>query len=74
MIFQELGFKIIIITNQSGIARGLFSEDEYKELTATYVKNLEKSGIFIERVYHCPHHPDFDKNKSSCSVENLNLG
>ena len=66
LTFQELGLKIIIITNQSGIARGLFSEKDYKELTASYLRNLEKSGIFIERVYHCPHHPDFDKNKSIC--------
>ena len=67
LIFQELGFKMIIITNQSGIARGLFTENDYNKLTAKYIKTLEKSGIHIERVYHCPHHPDFDRGKSICN-------
>lgn len=66
LIFQELGFKIIIITNQSGIARGFFTEKDYEILTEKYIKILEKVGIHIEKIYHCPHHPDFDKNKYIC--------
>lgn len=52
-------FLIFIITNQSGIARGMYSEVEYQNLTKYYLHILKQSGISIRKVYHCPHHPDF---------------
>ena len=58
-ILSEKNFLLLIVTNQSGIARGMFSESEYNELTKYYIYILKKSGINIEKVYHCPHHPDF---------------
>lgn len=56
--FLNLGYKIIIITNQSGIARGYYSIDDYKKLTAWMVDEFKKNGIEITKVYHCPHHPE----------------
>jgi len=69
-------FKIIIITNQSGIARGIFNEKDYLMLTKRYVKQLEMHGIKITAIYHCPHHPsfsDFPYDKCDCRKPNPGL-
>ena len=69
-------FKIVVITNQSGIARGIFNEEEYLMLTKRYVKHLEMHGIEITAIYHCPHHPDFSafpNNKCNCRKPNPGL-
>ena len=55
---QEQGFHPIIVTNQSGIARGLFSEKEYLAFQ-TQVEDLLKSNyVSVLGTYYCPHHPD----------------
>lgn len=55
---QNLGYKIIIITNQSGIGRGYYSLKDY-ELLTEYMKNiLKKNKIFILDVLYCPHTPE----------------
>ena len=48
-------FKKIIVTNQAGIAKGIYSEKDYQELTNYYLKELEKRELKIDKVYHCPH-------------------
>ncbi|EOW9250404.1 TPA: D-glycero-alpha-D-manno-heptose-1,7-bisphosphate 7-phosphatase [Vibrio cholerae] len=53
----NLGFKLIIVTNQSGIARGYYSEEQYQILTKWYLNDLKDKGIEILDVFHCPHHP-----------------
>lgn len=58
-IFQNKGYIIVIITNQAGIARGLYSEDDYSKLTNWMIEQFQKQGIKIAGVYHCPHHPEF---------------
>jgi D-glycero-D-manno-heptose 1,7-bisphosphate phosphatase len=57
-ILKRLGYSIIIITNQAGIARGYYTEDDYYLLTDYYVRLINQSGVDILRVYHCPHHPN----------------
>jgi D-glycero-D-manno-heptose 1,7-bisphosphate phosphatase len=52
------GFLIIIITNQAGIARGFFSENDYNKLTEWMLNEFRLKGIEIAKVYHCPHHPE----------------
>ncbi len=56
--YQELGYLIVVVTNQSGIARGYYSEEDFRVLTEWMVAAFNKQGISIEDVYHCPHHPD----------------
>lgn len=56
--YQSLGYKIIVVTNQSGIARGYYGEAEFKELTGWMIKAFKEQGVVIDAVYHCPHHPD----------------
>jgi len=56
--FNNLGYKIIIITNQSGIARGYFKESDYQVLTQWMVNQFNKNNIDILDVFHCPHGQD----------------
>jgi len=57
--YLDKGYHIIVITNQAGIAKGLYSETDFLRLTSWMVKQFDKQGIKISKVYHCPHHPDF---------------
>jgi len=59
-IFKECGFKLIIVTNQSGIARGYFTEELLKEIHDFMHESLAESSIEVDAVYYCPHHPDAD--------------
>jgi len=55
---SNAGFKIIIITNQSGIARGMYSEQEFRILSEYITSELKKARVAIMATYHCPHHPE----------------
>jgi D-glycero-D-manno-heptose 1,7-bisphosphate phosphatase len=55
---ESLGYKLFVVTNQSGISRGYYSEQEFEKLTSWMIKEFEKRDIKIEKVYHCPHAPD----------------
>lgn len=57
-LLQAAGFLLVIVTNQSGIARGYFSESQYQAFTDRFVDALAGDAIRIEKVYHCPHHPE----------------
>ena len=63
--YQDLGYLIIIVTNQSGIARGYYTEDDFSILSSWMIDEFKKHGIEIANVYHCPHHPDIS-GKCSC--------
>lgn len=56
--YQKEGFLIFIITNQSGIARGYYSEEDFEKLTYWMNEQFRKEGIKITAVYHCPHLPE----------------
>lgn len=56
---QRAGYLLIVITNQSGIARGLISLAQLNAVHAKMQKQLNESGAKIDAIYHCPHHPDF---------------
>ena len=58
LYFQKLNFEIIIITNQSGIARGYFTKDEYQLITEWMLERFISKGIKILDIFHCPHGPD----------------
>jgi D-glycero-D-manno-heptose 1,7-bisphosphate phosphatase len=58
MHYLALDFKIIIISNQSGIARGLYSEKDYQILTDWMLKKFKRKNIEILDVFHCPHLPE----------------
>jgi len=54
----SLGYKIIVITNQSGIARGYYSNDDFKTITKWMIEQFKNNNINILDVFHCPHSPD----------------
>jgi len=54
---QTLNYRIFVITNQAGIARGFYSEEDFHQLTFWMVEQFAQNGIVIDKVYHCPHHP-----------------
>lgn len=54
---QAAGFLLVVVTNQAGIARGLYSPAQYAELTRHMRVVLGQAGVTIDAVYHCPHHP-----------------
>ena len=58
LYFQHLDYKIIIISNQSGIARGYYSEKDYLELTEWILDQLRTKGISILDILYCPHGPE----------------
>lgn len=63
--FQDKGYIIVVVTNQSGIARGFYSEKDFEKLTKFMVDEFEKQNIYVSKVYHCPHHPEIT-GKCSC--------
>lgn len=54
--FIQLGYQIIIITNQSGIARAYYSESDFTQLNQWMLNQFEKHDVSIQGVYYCPHH------------------
>lgn len=56
-LLREAGYALIVVTNQSGIARGIFSESDYQALTEKMKATLAEHGVVLTEVYFCPHHP-----------------
>ncbi len=56
--FNELGLFVAIITNQSGIARGVFSRTDLMAVHSRMHQLLAEQGAWVDAVYFCPHHPD----------------
>ncbi|HET8523729.1 MAG TPA: HAD family hydrolase, partial [Thermomicrobiales bacterium] len=57
-VLQGAGWRVVVITNQSGIARGFFSERELARMHDGLRQNLRSHGVEIDGIYACPHHPD----------------
>jgi len=55
---RDAGFRLAIVTNQSGIGRGYFSAADYERFQAHLVADLAERGLRIEASYHCPHTPE----------------
>lgn len=53
---RHLGFRLIILTNQSGVARGLYSEEDYEKLTTHMLNELRREAIEIDLVLACFEH------------------
>lgn len=57
-MLRENGFKIVVITNQAGVARGYYSEEDVCALHAYMNELLEPQGAKIDAFFYCPHHPE----------------
>ncbi len=56
-LINEAGLPVIVITNQSGVARGLYTEDTLAEIHDHLREVLSESGAHVDAIYYCPHHP-----------------
>ena len=59
---ESLNYKIIITTNQSGISRGYYTENDFQIITNWMIAQFKKNDINILDVFHCPHLPDSNCN------------
>ena len=57
-MLNRAGVPAIVVTNQSGIARGLFDEKTLHVIHARLLKMLRMEGVRIDALYYCPHHPE----------------
>lgn len=75
-ILNDLGYKIIIVTNQSGIARGYYTEEDLVELHKFLDGELCKVSAKVDGYYYCPHHTKgtIEKYKIECNCRKPNLG
>jgi D-glycero-D-manno-heptose 1,7-bisphosphate phosphatase len=63
---QELGYLIVVVTNQAGIARGYYSESDFNDLTAWMLDQFAERNVRITGLYYCPYHPVFGVGKYKC--------
>ena len=56
-LLRDLGYELIVVTNQSGIARGYYSEQDFLDLTAWMCEQFNRQGVPLLDVFYCPHHP-----------------
>jgi D-glycero-D-manno-heptose 1,7-bisphosphate phosphatase len=54
---NDHGIVVCVISNQSGVARGLFTEKDLVPIHTRLERELEREGAWIDRIYYCPHHP-----------------
>ena len=59
---QNLGYLLIVVTNQSGIARGYYTEHQFALLTSWMKQQFAAQGVKIDGVYYCPHHLEKGQN------------
>ncbi|MGF1799283.1 D-glycero-beta-D-manno-heptose 1,7-bisphosphate 7-phosphatase [Vibrio gigantis] len=57
--FKDMGYLLVLVTNQSGIARGMFSEDRFLSLTQWMDWNFVDNGVELDGIYYCPHHAEY---------------
>ncbi len=65
----QAGFLIVVVTNQSGVARGYFDEHTVKRINSTLAQMLEQEGAHVDAWYYCPHHPEagYPPYRTECS-------
>ncbi len=57
-VLRSLGYRLVVVTNQSGIGRGMYSEDDYRRVAERVDERLAEAGCFLDGTYYCPHHPE----------------
>lgn len=53
---KEAGYLLFVITNQGGIAKGIYTHEDVKKVHARMCEELEQHGVKIDKIYYCPHH------------------
>ena len=73
---KEMGYLLVLVTNQSGIARGLFTEEQFLQLTEWMDWSLADRGVDLDGIYYCPHHPEakLEEFKQDCDCRKPKSG
>jgi D-glycero-D-manno-heptose 1,7-bisphosphate phosphatase len=56
--FKALGYKLVVVSNQSGVARGIVTEETLGKIHKRLEQLLSEKGIWLDRIYYCPFHPE----------------
>jgi len=68
-IFNDMNYAVVVVTNQSGIARGYFDEALVQQIHSLFIRHIEENNVRIDGIYYCPHHPTEGKGiyKKECN-------
>lgn len=69
-ILYDLGYMLIVVSNQSGVGRGFFSKDDVEKVNQYMLNELKKDGVIISAIYYCPH---IDSDNCECRKPKLKL-
>jgi len=75
-LLRAVGLKVVVVTNQSAIARGLLGETELALIHAELRRRLGQKGAFLDGIYYCPHHPTegLGLYRAACACRKPNPG
>ena len=75
-MLKEAGYRLVVVTNQAGVARGYYGEEDVKSLHIYMNHILECRGASIDAFYYCPHHPEhgIGKYKIQCHCRKPETG
>ena len=69
-LLRNAGYQLVIVTNQSGVARGYYTEDDVRTLHRWLAETLAREGAGVAGIYYCPHHP---RDMCGCRKPGLDL-
>lgn len=58
-ILRSLGYRLVVVTNQSGLARGKITPEQYRAVAARVDRELERAGASVDATHYCPCHPEY---------------
>ena len=68
-LLNRAGFKVVVVTNQAGVARGLFDEDFIDEAHRFLDQKFGDGGAMFDKFYYCPHHPEASVEAYRCECD-----
>lgn len=75
-LFRKIGFLVVVVSNQSGVAKGMYQEGDVDRFNNAMEEELKKKDAFVDALYYCPHHPEatVKKYKVDCYCRKPNPG
>lgn len=75
-LLNESNFRVLVVSNQSGIGRGYFTEEDLQRLHRFISEELVKHGAWIDKFYYCPHHPEatIERYRAKCECRKPRSG
>ena len=75
-MLNTMGYRIVIVSNQAGVAKALLTEQALQEINDALLAMLRAQGVMVEALYYCPHHPDavVPEYKKACECRKPKTG